>query len=217
LVGKQLALNQILQYVGNQLNTEQIAVVASAMPFGNTKEAFSEFTIDTDNAKNDILALDRGEFPEPHPNDNHEYVIKRLTHRIKQADFKFLHPQIQQAYHAKRQMHEQLLAEQAQKIKMMESELIPTGGSLITCDTYVPDKTDPSKSKRLRVPYDSLNWLVKTLETQGQALEVLNDMNPGDAASVAEMFLSQMGQLPQGQAQAMGSPPDTAGIAAGAY
>lgn len=216
LVGKQLALTQILQYVGSNLKPEQIAVVARAMPFGNAEEAFAEFLIDNDNAKNDILALDRGEVPQPDPNENHEYIIKRLTNRMKQADFKYLDPQIQQNYYMVRQQHDQLMAEQAQKIKMMESQLIPTGGALITCDMYVPDPADPAKSKRLRIPYDALNDLVQKLEAQGHALDTLHNMNPGAASDAASLFLQSMGQGPQGQESEMAAPPNSAGLAQGA-
>lgn len=198
-LGKQLALNHILQYAGQNLSKEEMAIVARAMPFANAEEAFSEFLTEYDNIKNDILALDRGEFPMPHPNDDHVYVIKKLTNRMKQADFKFLDPKIQENYEKKRAMHEQLEAENQRKLLAAKSQLIPTGGAMIACDMYVPDKEDPTKApKRVRIPYQSLEWLVQTLDSQGQSLDKLQSLHEGVVAEIAGIMQQQQQGLPPG-------------------
>ena len=64
-MGKVLGMNHTLQYVGQQLTREDIGRMMRAHPYMNMEESFDDFTIDYDNAKNDILALERGEVPLP--------------------------------------------------------------------------------------------------------------------------------------------------------
>jgi hypothetical protein len=197
-LGKQLALNHALQFVGGQLSKEDIGRVMRAMPFGNFDEAFSPFLVDEDNVKNDILRLDRGQVPPIYDSDDNTYVLKALANRQKQADFEFLPENVKAAYQQFEQMHQQAGAEKAEKIAAAKQEFIPTGGAMIACDMYVPDKADPNKTpKRVRIPYDALNWLVTTLEAQGQSLDKLETMNQGMLAQMADMMLAQHGQ--QGQ------------------
>lgn len=194
-LGKQLALNHALQYVGTQLTKEEIGKVMRAMPFGNFDEAFGDFTIDYDNVQNDLLALDRGQMPEIHDTDDNDYVLKRLVHRMKQADFRFLSPEVQQNYQAYKQQHEAALAEKSAKIMAAKQEFIPTGGAMIACDMYVPNEKDPEKApRRVRVPYQAIDWLVQTLEKQGQSLSKLEDMNKGVLSEVADMVLARQSQ-----------------------
>lgn len=196
-LGKQMTFTNILQYVGKQLPADAVGKIIRAMPFGNTQEAFDDFTIDYDNIKNDMLALERGEFPKPQPYEKHPYIIDKLTHRMKQADFKLLNPKIQNNYQMKVQMHEQLQAINQQKLLAAKSELIPTGGALIACDLYIPNPRDPSgAAKRARIPYQSLDWLVQTLEHQGQSLDKLEQMNGGAQAELAQKMLSTQQQRP---------------------
>jgi hypothetical protein len=185
-MGKQLVLNHILQYVGPQLDKESIGKVIKAMPYSNIDESFNDLLIDYEAATNDILALDRGDTPPIGKHDTHEYMIKRLTQRMRQADFPFLEPMIQQNYAMKLAAHEQTMAQNLKEIQMAESGLIPTGGYLVACDMYVPvDPKDPSKTKRVRVPYLSLQWLVEKMASQGASLEVLETMQQGNLVDMA--------------------------------
>jgi hypothetical protein len=198
--GKQLTFQHLLQYAGGQLSREDIGRVMRNMPFANSEETFEDFTIDADDAKNMILALERGEYPDSIPEDNHDYLIKRLTNRIKQADFKYLAPEIQQAYYQKRQEHQQFLAEQEQKILAAKNEYIPADGPMIACDMYV-EQDDPNKApKRARIPQRALDWLVKQLKSQNGSLERLEQMNGGAAEELAGMLTPGGGQAgPQAQ------------------
>lgn len=197
-MGKQIAISQFLQYVGSKLDKEDIGKLFRVMPFVNEEEILSDYTTDYDNVTNDILALDRGEIPQSNPYDNHKYIIKRLTSRVKQAGFKYLHPQVQQNYMDKINEHMALEEEQLQKIKAMESEFIPSGGYLVGCDFYVTDPENPSRTRRARIPYESLTWLVKQLETQGAALGDLEKLEQGVVSDLAGKMISQManGGLP---------------------
>jgi hypothetical protein len=207
-MGKQLMLNHILQYAGPQLaqsKPEMLGMVISEMPMANVKAITSDLTVDYENVKNDILALDRGDYPVPNPTDNHAYYVKRLTNRMKQADFRFLPQPVKLNYLRKLEAHEKLEAEQLQKLKAMQSELIPTGGAMIACDMYVNDSQDPTKApKRVRVPYQALDWLLKIMEKQGMSLQKLEAMQQSAQVQIAGMVgsSSQPQAVPGAQGRA---------------
>jgi hypothetical protein len=206
-LGKQLTFTNILQYVGKQLKPEDVGKIIKAMPFGNVEEAFEDLTIDYENARNDILALDRGEAPVPNEYENHVYIINKLTHRTKQADFKFLSPEIQQNYQNYIALHQQMEAEKQMKLLQAKQGLIPTSGALVACDMYQPN-SDPNKApKRVRIPYDALNDLVQKLQVQGMGLDELEKMNEGRLAETAQYMMNQFNQnLNTAQAPAPGLP-----------
>lgn len=195
-LGKQLVMNHVLQYVGPQMKPDDIGKILRQMPYANLDESMDDFTLDYDTSVNDMLALDRGEQPPINQYDNHVYMIKRLTSRTRKADFKFLTPQIQQAYFAKIDMHQQFESKNQLAIQRAEAGLIPTSGYLVTCDFYVKDPTDATgvKTRRARVPYDSMEWLINQLEAQGNGQQKLEDMNSGIQAQMAEKF--SQGMLP---------------------
>lgn len=201
-LGKQLVLNHILQYVGTNLERDDIGKLIHEMPFGNWKETFADFTLDYQNVKNDFLAIERGEMPMVTSSDNSEYVLKQVAKRQKERDFKLLPPEVQQLYAQYQQIHEQKMAEEAQAVKAAQSEFIPTGGAMVAADMYVPDE-DPTKTpKRVRVPYQALDWLLKQLEQQGMTTQAMENMNQAQMSEVAQMLLSQGAQ--QGQASPQG-------------
>jgi hypothetical protein len=193
-LGKQLVLSQTLQYTAGKFDKEDIGKLIKAMPYANMGESFNDLTIDYEAATNDILSLDRGEQPPISPQDNHVYMIKRLTQRMRQADFKYLDPAIQNNYAMRLQAHNQIQAQQLQEIQMAESGFIPTDGYLVSCDFYVQvDAKDPSKVKRVRLPSGSLQWLIKKLETQGSGLDQIEQINQGNLAQIAQMMNGQAG------------------------
>lgn len=205
-LGRQMALTQTLQYAGASLDKNDIGKLVRAMPYLNGDKIVDELTIDHDNAENDILALDRGEYPQSNPYDNHKYIIQKLVHRMKQPDFRYLDPMIQQNYERKKQEHTQIDAQmEAEKIRAM-SGFIPSGGYMVACDFYVSyDPDDPSKTKRLRIPSESLDWLVKKLQEQGSSQEQLQQM--GDRSSTDLMLEAVNLSQPQGQRGAQGASP----------
>ena len=190
-LGKQMMLNHALQYVGNKLDKEDIGKIMRAMPYANAEESFSDLTLDYDSGTNMILALDRGEPPVLTEYDNYVYLIKRLVSRMRQADFKFLDPDIQQTYEGVVNQMQGLEAERVQKLQMAEQGFIPTGGYLVPCDVYVSDPTNPLKTRRARIPYQAVEWLIKKLETQGSSLDQLEKMNEGAQVGIAEKLPQQ--------------------------
>ena len=128
--------------------------------------------------------------------ENHEYMIKRLIHRMKQPDFRFLHPNIQMNYRQKIQAHEMAVVEQQKRIMAIKDEFIPTEGHLVSCDFYYnPDPNDKSKTKRVRLPSSAIQWLLDRLEKQGQSLEKIESLQPEAQADMAQMVAAMGGQL----------------------
>ena len=108
MLGKQLAFNHTLQYVGQHLTRQDVGKILRATPFVNEEQAFDEFTTEYDDVRNDILAIERQEKPPVNKYDDHPYHIKMLVNRVKKPDFRFLDPQIQQVFNQKIQIHEQI-------------------------------------------------------------------------------------------------------------
>lgn len=214
-LGKQLVLNHALQYVGNKLDKEDIGKLMKAMPYANFDESFNDLTLDYESATNDILALDRGEQPPINKYDNHVYMVKRLTARMRMADFQFLAPEIQQNYAMRLAAHEEELALQAKELQAAQAGFIPTGGYLVACDFYVQtDPADPSKTKRVRLPSDALAWLIERLETQGASLEQLESVNDANLVQIAQNMGNGAGEaapVAQGNAMPGGVPSGTNG------
>ncbi len=214
-LGKQIVINHALQYVGSQLKPENIGQIMRQMPFANVDGCFDDLTIDYDSTENDILALDRGEQPPVGQYDNHLYSIKRLTARMRKADFKYLAQPIQMSYQQKVDAHQQMEAANQASLQRAEQGFIPTGGYAVKCDFYTKDPSDPTgnKIRRAVFPYQSIEWLAKQLEAQGQSQDSLQNMNGGAAAQLADKVSAQAGQ--PGAQQGMGSPNGMGGAQSG--
>lgn len=197
MLGKQMTFTHLLQYVGKNLEKEDIGRMMKNMPFVNNEEMFGDMTLNYQNVTNDMLALERGEQVQVQPNDDNEYYIKRLDNRIKQADFRLLDPMIQQNYMMFKQQHQQESVRKVEEIRRAQSEFIPTGGALMTVQMHMPDP-DGKGTKQVRLPYQSLQWLIQHLESQGMGLDQLEQMDQGTQAEMAQMFMQG---LQQGQQQ----------------
>ncbi len=183
-LGKQLSLNHLLQFAGGNLGPGDVGQVVRNMPFVNNEEIFSDLTIDYDNMRSDILAMDRGEFVSPNQFDNHQYVIKKLIHRMKMKDFGFLSFPVQQAYQVKLQQHEQSFATQQQEAAQLSSGFVPSGGFLVKADVRIPNPTDPTKTQLVKIPIEALSWLIQTLEKQGTTQAMLQGLEPSAQADI---------------------------------
>lgn len=194
-LGAQISIQHVLQYVGNQLGKDDIGKLIEQMPYGNMKEGLSDLTLDYRICQNDFLALERGQFSPAQPEDTHTYMIKKISARMREPDFQFLSPQIQQLFKIRKQQHEQFQAQEQQKLIDAKNEYIPSDGPMIACDMYVPNEEDPSKApRRARIPQNSLDWLIQRLEAQGQNLQKLEQMNQANLIEIA-------GYTHQGQPQ----------------
>jgi hypothetical protein len=206
-LGKQLQIQTILQYTGSSLSKEDIGQLMRNAPYGNKEEMFGDLTMQYDNAVNDILALDRGEYPEARKQDDHAYQIKKLESRMAKADFKMLHPFIKQQYQQKVQEHEMIMSQAAQQIQMAESGFIPTSGPLGSADLYVTDPSSPQKVQRAKFPISSLEWLAEKLAQQGAFMGDVQKLSMGAQAELAQMTPPQQQAYLQSQAlQGRGQP-----------
>lgn len=203
-LGKTLVLNHIMQYVGTNLERDDIGKLITQFPFANWQEAFGDFTINERNVKNDFLAIERGEAPKVSPSDESSYVLKQVSKRKKERDFGLLAPEIQNMYSQYEQYHLEKQAQEAASLKAAQSEFIPTGGAMVAADMYVPD-SDPNKApKRVRLPYEALDWLLKQLQQQGMTQDAMQQMNTAQQSEVAKLLMGDVGQQ-TGQASPMGA------------
>lgn len=185
--GKILSITQTLQYAGGQLNPEQIGSLIRHLPFGNDEQIFSRLTIDTDNATNDILALDRGQEVPVNLYDNHKFLIEALTHRMKKSDFRFLPPNVQQNYQKKLIAHEEFYKRQLVAIEQSKMGAVPQGGFLTTVNASWFNPAT-ARTERIKVPSEAIEWLVQKLQTQGafaQELGTLPEQSQAEIGSVA--------------------------------
>ena len=200
-LGRTLMTNQILQYSSGVLQREDVGKLITQMPYGNWKETFSDLTVDSRNVENDFLAIERGEAPAISKQDDSKYILKHLASRQKERDYSLLSPQIQQLYDQYEQYHLQKVDAEMQAAKDAQNEFVPTSGAMIACDMYVA-ADDPEKApKRVRVPYQSLEWLLKVLEQQGSSLQNMENMNQAQLAELA-----QVGAQPQNMQNGQASP-----------
>jgi hypothetical protein len=185
-LGKQLVMNHFLQFAGGQLDKKDLGKFLKNSPYANADEVFGDFLIDEDAVKNNILALERGKEPIIHDYDDHPFMIRHYLNRMRKPDFEILPQNIKANFYKVVDMHEAAEAEKLRKLKLAESEFIPTGGALIIVDFYVPDPKNPLSSKRARLPYESLNWLVKKLEQQGSAQDALASLPDQARVEIAQ-------------------------------
>lgn len=196
VMGKMLNINHILQYNSSQLEREDIGKLIRLLPFANEEKSFDDFTLDYDRATNMILALDRGEAPQPLSTDKDAYMIKRLSNRTAMSDFQFLNPKIQANYSAMIKLYEQLQAEKARQLKAMEADFIPTDGPMIKVAWYVKDPSNPARSVQATLPANAIQWLVQRITDQNGFTSENQGLNSGAQAEIAGIYNKQQGQQP---------------------
>ena len=185
-MGKQLAFNHLIQYVGPNLSRNDIGKIVTEMPFlSEGKRIFSDLVIDEENATNLVLQLDRGVMPFLKPGLNKAYTLSRLTARQNKSDYDFLPEQSKFNYDMFiKQLDEAMIAEQ-QSIKALQADFIPAQGMLIGVDFYYPDPVT-GKSKRVRLPQDAVSWLIKRLEEQGSSLQKMEQLQVSAQSRLAD-------------------------------
>jgi hypothetical protein len=106
--------------------------------------------------------------------------------------------------------YKEIEADLTAKAIAAKSEFIPTGGALVVVDLYVQDPKNPLSSKRARVPYESIQWLMQRIEQQGTSLGALEQMHKKNMIEIVDMAKARAGappMPPQGpQPPPMGQP-----------
>lgn len=200
--GRQLSIQQTLQYVGSKLEPEQIGALLRSAPFGVQEGVVSDLTLQYDTATNLILALDRGEDLPTSKYINHDYMIKRLEKRMSEADFLYLDPRIQNMYAQKKALFEEQKAQSILEIQRVEQGLIPTGGGLVSMDFYVQDPNSPNKLMRAKAPQEAIAWFFKQLESQQWIMDPMQQLSKGSQEEIAQKTNPQL----QGGAQEPATP-----------
>ena len=203
-LGQQLALNHLIQYAGQQLDPKQLALLAKEMPYLKNSTIVKKLTLDYDNAENDMLQIERGQMPFISPYAENSIFIDAVIYRMKQPDFQMLHPNIQSLYDQYLQIHEDETGRKIEAAQRAKDGFIPTGGSLITVQMQVADPSSQSGSRQVRLPYETIQWLLKQFEAQGITLDDLEKMNDGVVADMMQRM--GQGQQPQQLNQPMGPP-----------
>lgn len=202
-MGRQLALNHIIQFAGNQLNEKTLGLLLKEMPFLNNNTLIKRMSLDYDNVENDMLQLERGQLPFISPYADNQVYIESVTHRMKQPDFQILPMQVQQLYDQYLSIHEDQVKVKMEAAQAAKDGFIPTGGSLITIQMSVPDPSSQSGSRQVKLPYEAVWWLIQRLEAQGSSLQALESMNQGAIVDIqgraAPQPQGQMPALPGGQ------------------
>jgi len=199
--GKQLVLNNIIQYIGANLDKKDVGKFIRLSPYLSKEKMLQEFTADWDNSQNDILAMDRGEYPQPNKYEDHKYLLAAMTNRVKQPDFQFKEPKVKQVYDQKIKEHEQAISIEAQELQAAQAGMIPTSGGSVKCDYYVPDPNNPMGSKRATIPADAIQWVIKKLADQGTFMEGVKGLTQDSLSEIAAMAqqqpqMEQPGQVP---------------------
>lgn len=194
--GQQITLNTILQYVGPQMEKDDIGQLIRLSPFLNKEKGLEKLTLKWDNITNDLLALDRGLPRPPRKYQDHKTYIQALTHRMSQSDYELLAPQVKMNYEMAMAQHQQLEAENLAEIQRAQAGFIPTTGYMAKVDLYEGDPMNPTKVKRISLPSDSVSWLVQALKKQGTEVMALEKL-PSDA--LAEVSRNLQGMNPQGE------------------
>lgn len=193
-VGKKLSIDRYIQYGGQNLTKEDIGKFIRLDPYLNKEAMMEDLTMDYDNAMNMILALDRGEQVQINPDSSLDYTLKKLVSRMMKADFKYLHPHVQNLYAMTRQQMEETKAQQVRETQALADGFIPAQSMLVTIDAYHPKADDPTKQVRLRLPYDSIMWLVEKLDAQGATQAQLQMQQQGTINNIANQMRANVQQ-----------------------
>jgi len=200
-LGRQLAINHLIQYAGSSIDAKQLALLAKDMPFLTENSMIKHMAIDYDNAENDMLAIERGGDPFISPYADNKVYVDMVSHRMKQADFVLLTPPIQNKYDDYLAIHEDQIKKKMDAEQAAKDGFIPISGSLITVSMHVDDPKSQSGTRQVRLPYDSITWLMKRLDSQGASLKELENMNSGVTQDMYGVQAQPQLPSPQGQAQ----------------
>lgn len=190
--GRYLAYQSVLQYVGKDLPKEAVGKILNNLPFAD-KEVFSQLSQSSRNIENDILALERGEPRQAEPDDDHKLYIFELTSKIKSPDFRYLAPEIQQNYIAKRDQHRAFEAQALEQLRMAEQQMIPMDGNLVKVDQYT---MEDGKQVRMTLPSKAIEWLKAKLDQQGMTQERLGGLAQADQVAIGQQMLQSMPPQP---------------------
>jgi len=193
-MGRSIQMSQILQYAGSVLGPSDLGKLARNLPFLNDEQIIEDSVLDYDLATNTILALDRGEQAMISDQENHSYMIRRLTNRTKKPDFNTLDESVKNAYQDRIDIHQKFFISQQQEAAMAGSGMIPTSGGKVPAQIYVTNEN--GENERAYYPADALRWLDQKLKSQGFTMEKIEQLPAQSQAEVGQA-VSNIKQLPE--------------------
>jgi hypothetical protein len=200
--GKSLALTNIMQYMGTDLDNNTKGMLFKQLPFLNGEEIFSEYTLQYDTARNVMLSLDRGEMPDIVTSGDPDYFFKQLEMRKYKADFKFLPFQVQNNYLAQIEQYKAIYQQQLQEVQRAKDGFIPADGPTVPVEgmyEVVQGSNGQAKQQRVQIPQTALKWLIEQLQAQKMSFGQIESMPLGQQANIAGSFNTQQGtEMPEG-------------------
>lgn len=182
MFAKYLTLTEHLQYAAKELGPDKIGYVLKEFPFIDGDAIYGKTLIDSKEADNIILALDRGEMPPVSMYDNNEEIVKQLVIRRRKGDWKLKveqDPEIEQRYQFQYEARQQILNDQLEKMREINAGGIPSDGPLVDVGYYVNEpKADGTgvKSVRAKIPVNAIKWTVEQLAKKNAYIEVIESM-----------------------------------------
>lgn len=195
VLGKQVTIQAVLQYLGSNLPNQLKLKLIKSLPFLENDQAVKYITLDEDIVTNDILAMDRGVYRPAKPSDNHAYILEMLRHRMSQPSYEILNPQIKQMYEQKYQEHTTVMEQNAQKLKQLQDGMIPTSGPLTKVDIYQnvtgADGQISQRVQKVSLPMSAILDLMNKLQQQGEYMQITANL---DAPTQIQLIEQAFGQ-----------------------
>lgn len=202
IIAKQFQINQFLQY--GSMNEADIGILAKESPFLDKSDIALKSTLKAERAQNLILKLDKGKDLPVSTADDPSYMLQRLDTRMSQPDFDIItyrQPDgmlvptevIQGLYAQKRQEYLQIQSQQMQEKMQLEKGMIPTTGRLIPVQMYDAkvNQDGSVSSKRVMLPNDALEYVIKALQSQDVTMSTLQNFDPQTQAELSSQMTNQ--------------------------
>jgi hypothetical protein len=193
--GRFMSLTNILQYVGTNMDDNTKGMILRNLPFANGEEITSKLTMQYDNAKNIMLALDRGEATDLMQTGDPLYFAEQLENRKNKPDYRYLNQNIKSLYEQHIQAYQQMYADKAKQVQLAQSGFIPADGPTVPVDGMYETTMGPDgvqKTKRVQLPQASLVWLGEKLKSQGSVLGNIQSLDLSQQASIANQYMEGM-------------------------
>lgn len=169
-LGKQIVVDKIMQYKGQDLDKADIGMILRASMLSNEKLLLSHFSPEYDSWVNNQVELEKGIMPQVSEVEDFAYKARMTTTRMSKPDFKELPLMVQDLYRRFLQVCEEGAAKAENERLRIEQGVIPTEGALLNTDLYrtVPNSSGTGqKTERVKLPHSALEWLVESLQKQG--------------------------------------------------
>jgi hypothetical protein len=202
--GKYMGLMSTMQYLGGNLDDNTKGMILRNLPFINGEEITSKMTLNYDNARNIMLALDRGEQPPISDVGDPLYISEQLNARTYKPDFRYLTPEIQQAYQQQVAAYNDIYNQKAAAVQRAQSGFIPADGPTVPIEGMyqeVMGSNGQPKYARLQLPQAAIQWLQEQLQSQGMALGNIQNVPMGTQGQIAEQFNNMQGMTPMQEQQ----------------